>query len=93
MELEFPKFADDKPRLMMWTVDQIIPLAAMFGLGLLTGTLSISILIGFGLTWAYTKYSAGRPDGFLLHAAYWSGLVPLKGRVFINPFHRRILPK
>lgn len=93
MQLEFPKYADDKARLMMWTVDQIIPVAMMFLLGLLTSTLSISVLIGLFLSWLYTKYSAGKPDGFLLHAGYWSGLFPLKGRVFINPFHRRILPK
>lgn len=91
--LQFPHHADEKQRLLMWTADQIIPMSAMFIVGLLTDTLTYCIPVGFLMSWAYSRYSAGKPDGYLLHAAYWHGLAPFKARSAINPFHRRILPK
>lgn len=91
--LEFPHHADEAQRLLMWTPDQVIPMAMMFIIGLVTDTLTFCIPIGFLLSYLYTKHSAGKPDGYLMHAAYWYGLAPLKGRAMINPFHRRILPK
>lgn len=77
----------------MWTPDQVIPMASMFIIGLVSDTLTFCIPIGFFMSWSYSKYSAGRPDGFVIHAAYWYGLVPLKARSAINPFHRWIHPK
>jgi len=91
--IPFPHHADSANRLLIWTPDQIIPVSCMFIIGLLTDTLSISIVIGLILSWAYTRYSSGKPDGFLLHAAYWYGMLPLPARSAINPFNRRILPK
>ena len=68
-------------------------MASMFVIGLVSDTLTFCIPIGFFLSWSFSKYSAGKPDGFIMHAAYWYGLVPLKARSAINPFHRRINPK
>jgi conjugal transfer pilus assembly protein TraL len=90
--LPFPHHADSKARLLIWTPDQVIPMACMFVVGVLTDTLTLSIVVGFVLSWAYTRYSEGKPDGFLVHVAYWHGLAPLRARCALNPFLRRILP-
>jgi conjugal transfer pilus assembly protein TraL len=40
----------------------------------------------------YGRYRKIRPDGFVLHALYWAGLLPLAGSTCPNPFIRRFLP-
>lgn len=59
---------------------------------LITESLMLSAGISICLSWAFMKYAERRPDGFLLHAAYWYGLYPIKARTAINPFLRRIDP-
>lgn len=90
--IPFPTYADTAQRLLIWTPDQIVPAAAAFGIGIVTDSVTLSVPIGLLLSWAYSKYSAGKPDGYLVHAAYWYGLLPIKSRAAINPFIRRILP-
>lgn len=92
-QLKFPHYASTKARILMWTADQVIPLGAMFATGLITDMLTLSLPIGLVLSYFYTKYSAGKPNGFLIHAAYWYGLYPIKARSAINPYNRRIYPK
>jgi len=41
---------------------------------------------------AFTRYRDSRPDGFLIHMAYWYGILVPKGRSILSPFHRRIFP-
>lgn len=91
-QLVFPRYADDAQRLLIWTPEQLGPAAIMFVVGILSGALFTCVLLGLVFSWAYTKYSAGKPNRFVLHWAYWHGLVPLKSRAAINPFLRRILP-
>ncbi len=89
----FPHHVKDKERLLIWTPEQLIPFSGMFMLGIITDMLTTMGLAGFAASWAYTRYSDGKPDGYLIHMAYWHGLASLKGRGYLNPYHRRILPK
>lgn len=91
-QLHFPRYADEAQRLLMWTPDQIMPLLVMFLVGMLTNSLGLCILLGLGFSWLYSKYSAGKPNMFVLHYLYWHGIVPIKARCVTNPFLRRILP-
>jgi len=91
-QIVFPRHADNAQRILIFTPEQIIPAAAMFMIGLVTETLAFSIAIGIGASWLFAKYSEGKPDGFLIHAAYWYGLFPLKARSAINPYKKRIDP-
>lgn len=92
-ELRFPTYASQSARLLIWTPDQVIPAATMFGVGIVTGMLTYTVPVGLLLSWAYTKYSAGKPDGYLIHKAYWLGLYSISARSAINPFLRKVLPK
>lgn len=89
----FPHHVKDKERLLIWTPEQLIPFCCMFILGIVTDMLTLMAPIGLVASWLYSRYSDGKPDGYLMHMAYWYGLATLKGRGFINSYHRRILPK
>ena len=46
------------------------------------------VLLGLALSRLYGRFRDSRPDGFVLHWAYWHGLVPLAARSCPNPFSR-----
>lgn len=92
-KLEFPQYADDAVRLLMWTPQEIIPMATAFVFGIASDQMLICLSLGLAFSWMYSRYSAGKPEGYVLHWLYWKGVVPLKGRSFINPFVRRIPSK
>lgn len=92
-QYKFPHHVKDKERLLIWTPEQVIPFAGMFALGIITDMLTLFALLGVLASHMYTRYSDGKPDGHLIHMAYWYGFAKLGGRSFINPYHRRILPK
>lgn len=89
----FPHFAKDKERFLLWTPDQLLPFCALFVVGIVTGQLTYTAPTGLLASWLYSRYSAGKPDGYLMHMAYWYGFFTPKGRGFITPYMRRILPK
>lgn len=91
--LEFPRYLDAPQQILFWTVNQIAPLAVMALIGMATGTLAICLVFGGVIAWAYARFIESRPDGYLQHITYWYGVLPLKGRAAINPFHRRIYPQ
>ena len=49
-------------------------------------------LLGLVTTKLYRRFRDGRPDGFILHAIYWVGLLPTKAKTIPNPFIRSYLP-
>ena len=87
-----PRRIDDKPRLLFWTADEAVPFALLFMVGMVIGQFILCIVLGLGASWLFRKYRDRHPDGYVLHALYWYGVMPLRGRCLVNPFHRRILP-
>lgn len=90
--IQIPAYLDAPKRLLFWTVDQIVPFALFFVLGMLAGKLFYGIVVGVAMSWALEKFKNSRSDGLMQHMAYWYGIIPLKGRAVINPFVRRIFP-
>lgn len=90
--IQIPTHLDAPKRLLFWTVDQVVPFAVLFVVGMMAGKLFLGILGGIVLSWMLEKYKNSRSDGLMQHFAYWYGVVPLKGRSAINPFIRRIFP-
>lgn len=89
---EFPRYLDAPQQVLFWTVDQMVPFATLALIGMATKNLMLCLMIGGVAAWAFARYRDSKPDGYLMHLAYWYGMLPLKGRALINPFHRRILP-
>lgn len=90
--MHFPRYLDAPTRILFWTLDQIVPFSTMALVGMLTKKLLICLVLGGLISWGLTKFKDSKPDGYLMHMLYWYGLLPLKGRSFLNPFFRRIYP-
>ena len=91
--IHFPRDLDSPQRFLFWTFDQMVPFSTLVVVGLVMEMLLISVVLGAILAWAFARFRDSRPDGYLQHAAYWYGLLPLKGRAVGNPFLRRIYPQ
>lgn len=92
-QLKFPRHMDQPTRLLFWTIDQIVPFSTLMLVGMITGTLLTSCLLGIAIAWGLSRYRDSRPDGYLQHMAYWYGVVPMKGRTALNPFERKVYPQ
>ncbi|KAA6187928.1 type IV conjugative transfer system protein TraL [Thiohalocapsa marina] len=87
--LELPQGVDEPPSLLLWRLDDLIPLILMLVIGILSDRLWLFLVIGFVLSRLYGRFRDSRPDGFALHWCYWHGLLPLTARSCPNPFSRR----
>jgi conjugal transfer pilus assembly protein TraL len=90
--IRFPKYIDSQQRLLFWTADQLVPFSVFVVIGMMLKALFVSIVAGVLVSYAFTRYRDSRPDGFLIHMAYWYGVLVPKGRSILSPFLRRILP-
>lgn len=89
----FPRDVDAPQRFLLWTVDQFMVFAVFLGIGIFSHALFTCIVIGIVCSWGFTRWRDSKPDGFLVHMAYWYGvIVPKKLRSVPNPFIRRIYP-
>jgi conjugal transfer pilus assembly protein TraL len=86
--LDLPQGVDAPPSLLLWRLDDLIPLILMLMVGILADRLLMFVLLGLALSRLYGRFRDSRPDGFALHWAYWHGLVPLAARSCPNPFSR-----
>ena len=90
--VEIPRHVDDPPTLLLWRIDDLVPVVLMLVLGILADQLLVFVLLGIVLVRLYGRFRDSRPDGYALHWAYWAGLLSLRGRTTPNPFIRRWLP-
>jgi conjugal transfer pilus assembly protein TraL len=88
----FPATIDEPPILLLWRVDDIVvPVLCLF-IGLLLHKIAVFFSLGLGLMYVYRRFRDGKPEFFVLHALYWSGVYPARGLGFVNPYLRRLLP-
>jgi conjugal transfer pilus assembly protein TraL len=87
-----PKHIDDPITLLIWSADEFVPFAVVMLLGILIGQLTLSLILSAGLIKAYRRFRDNRPDGYALHAFYWTGLLPNRGITVPNPFIRNFYP-
>lgn len=86
--VELPQGVDQPPSLLLWRLDDLIPLLLMLVIGILSDRLWLFLILGFLLSRLYGRFRDSRPDGFALHWCYWHGLLPLQARSCPNPFSR-----
>lgn len=60
----------------------------MFVIGFMLEKVILFTVAGFFLMKFYRRYRDSRPDGYMLHALYWFGIGPVKGKTIRNPFER-----
>lgn len=90
--VRIPRSIDDSRTLLLWRADELMPFALAMALGFFFNRPFIFGLVGIGLMVAMRRFTAARPRGYLLHALYWYGLVPLRGASIPHAFARRVLP-
>jgi conjugal transfer pilus assembly protein TraL len=90
--VEIPRYIDEPPHVLLWSADELAPVALGLVIGMLTGNALVLTLLGLAVTKLYRRFRDGRPDGYMLHGLYWSGLVPMKVLGAKNPFTRSYLP-
>ena len=89
--LEFPRYVDDPPTLLLWRIDDLIPVVVFGSIAILIDQ-PLLFLVGLLLVRLYGRFREGRADGYALHALYWAGLWRLRARSTPNPFIRTWLP-
>lgn len=88
-ETTLPRTIDEPPQILLWSADELIPLMTCMGIGILTAHFFIMLVIGIAAWRALRRYKESRPDGYLLHMIYWSGLPIGTSRLLPNPYRRR----
>ena len=89
--LYMPRHLDEPMTVLMWPADEVIPVIAALSVGVLIEQKLICVIIGMVAMRFFRKMKEGNPDGYLLHALYWSGLIKGKARTMPNPFIREFL--
>ena len=91
-QVRIPTRADDPLHLLMWQVDEVVPILAGFIVGIVVSHEVWCTLIGVLVTNLYRRFRDLHPDGYLLHLAYFYGFTFTKAYSLVNPFIRRFLP-
>jgi conjugal transfer pilus assembly protein TraL len=87
-----PRHLDMPQRILVFQVDELVPAAVFFMIGLGTGHIVKCVLIAMFSIWLMRRFRDTRPDGYLYHFLYWYGFAPASCRQTLNPFLRRVLP-
>ena len=83
-----PKFVDDPPSVLLWSIDEIAPLALGLVMGMIIGRALIFTVLGLVVTHLYRRHVNQNQDGFLCHWLYWHGFYFKESRTVVNPFSR-----
>ena len=87
-----PRNLDDQFMVFFWSADELLPGFAVFIVGVLIDQKLICLAVALLATKFFRKMKEGNPDGFLLHALYWIGLIGGKhAKTTPNPFIREFL--
>jgi conjugal transfer pilus assembly protein TraL len=91
--IRLPRQLNKPKQFLFWTIDEMVPFSLFFLAGIASGHFFKCLILGVISTVFFRRYRDSKPDGFLLHALYWYGFMPLGGKRVLNPFHRRVLPE
>ncbi|HOV56362.1 MAG TPA: type IV conjugative transfer system protein TraL [Rhodanobacteraceae bacterium] len=90
--MKLPRYLDAPQMFLIWRADAVLVFGAFLIVGIFTDQVTICLLLGTAISFFFSRFSSGKPEGYLIHLLYWWGLAPLRGRSIINPFHRKVLP-
>lgn len=88
-QTRFPQYLDDPKPFLLWTVDELAPFGVWLGIGIVTGNLLLCLIASYVWILVWRRFRDNLPSGFLMHYLYWCG-VPMKGRAWVNPFHKEV---
>lgn len=89
---EIPKHVDDPPHVLLWSAEELAPVAMGLAIGMVIGQAFWLTLLGLLIAKVYRRFSDGHSDGYLLHMIYWFGFLQAGAKSVPNPYARRYLP-
>lgn len=88
-----PRRIDEPPHLLMWPLDEVLPIFVGIAIGLFIGSMFYTLIIGFIIAKLYKAKKDKTPDGFFFHFFFWwTSVGSGKAKTMINPFIRRLFP-
>ena len=87
-----PRSIDEPDQVLLWSVDELIPVAVVFGVGIFIHQLTIAVCSIYFCVKLYRRYRDGRPLGFTQHFMYWYGFSGKDTVTIRNPYIVRFLP-
>lgn len=87
--LRMPKSIDEPDQILLWSFEEFMVVAVLFGLGIVFAQLMVAMGSSYFFLKIFRRYREGRPTGFMQHIMYWSGLRGLETTTVRNPFIRR----
>jgi len=91
--IEIPQHQDDPQWIMIWPIDELLPLVIGLCFGLFIGQVFICTAIGFVISRFYKKAKSSHHNGFVLHWLYGHGLLWTKNRTLKNTYNRKFIPR
>jgi type IV conjugative transfer system protein TraL len=76
-EIAIPRYIDNQPQLLMWELDEFCVAVGLFGIGIITETLMIQMVLIVLVSGLLKKFKKDNLEGALLHIAFWSGVTAM----------------
>lgn len=74
MRTEIPQNIDDPVQFFFWEMDEVIPVFAGLGLGILMNALITYLIVGLAASRLVATLKKGKHQNFMVHWLYWHGV-------------------
>lgn len=70
-----PRTVDKPPIFLLWSAEEVMMMTVCMSIGMLVDYAMIMFLGSLLLVKKFRQFETQHPDGYLLHALYWYGLL------------------
>lgn len=88
----FPNEIDKPDRVLMWSIDEIIPVVMIFGVGIVMQKLLYAIVAIIFFQKFYRRFQEGSSDGYMYHFLWWKGIDQTSSNNLRNPYQTTYHP-
>ena len=89
---EIPVRADDPLHVLLWSIDELIPMVAGLMIGMIIRQALLCFLVGMAVSSLYRRFRDSHADGYLEHLFYHYGFGFSRSKSMVNPFIKRFFP-
>ena len=76
--VRIPRYVNELLQIGPYELDELIVLASVMMIGVISGYIFTGIAAGFVVTYFFTFFKSKNSRGVMLHMLYWYGLVKMK---------------
>lgn len=88
--IPIPRYVDAPMQVLLWEIDEVIPIIALFAIGIVTGLMMYMLVLIFLLVQVFSRFKSAHLDGILMHLAYAHGIAKLNHRFPLGVVHALI---